>query len=138
MNTKRIKDVMACARSIKKAWGADPLDIADRLGIKINEMESQGVPSAYIVKQDGYPAVIQMKGCRNLREMMVLCAHELGHYFLHAECGFAKFHDNNVDSEYEANLFAVTLLCEDDMFNMPIAKMSGSILRSIMDYNLRR
>ena len=138
MNSKRIKDVMACAKSIKKAWGADPLDIVDRLGIRINEMESQGVPSAYIVKQDGYPAVIQMKGCRNPRERMVLCAHELGHYFLHAECGFAKFHDNNVDSEYEANLFAVTLLCDDDMFNMPIAKMSGSILRSIMDYNLRR
>ena len=138
MNNKRIRDIMACARSIKKTWGADPLDIADRLGIRINEIESSNTPSAYIVKQEGYPAVIQMKGCRNLRERMVLCAHELGHYFLHAECGLANFHDNDVNSEYEANLFAVTLMCDDDMFNMPIAKMSGSILRSIMDYNLRR
>lgn len=138
MTTKRIKDIIAFATSMKRTWGADPLDIAAKLGIRINEIEGQDVPSAYIVKQEGYPTVIQMKGCRNRREKTVLCAHELGHFFIHAECGFAKFHDNNVDSEYEANLFAVALMCDDDMFNMPIAKMSGSILRSIMDYNLRR
>ena len=138
MTAKKKRDILALARSMKNAWGTDPLYIANKLGIKINEIEGQGAPSAYIVKQEGYPAVIQMKGCRNLREKAVLCAHELGHYLIHSECGFVKFHDNDVDSEHEANLFAVALMCDEDMFNMPIAKMTGSILRSIMDYNLRR
>ena len=138
MTQTRIKEIMNCARSVKRCWGDDPVAITDRLGIRINEIENGSIPKARIMKQEGYPAVIQLSGCRNLREKLVLCAHELGHYFMHAECGFANFHDNDIESEYEANLFAVTLLCDDDMFNMPISKMSGSTLSSIMDYNLRR
>ena len=39
--------------------------------------------------------------------------------------------------EYEANLFAVSLLFDDDQFNMPILEMSNYILKSILDWNIR-
>ena len=38
--------------------------------------------------------------------------------------------------EYEANLFAVALLCNEDEFNMPLAKMSNAVLKSILDCNV--
>ena len=37
---------------------------------------------------------------------------------------------------YEANLFAVALLCNEDEFNMPLAKMSNAVLKSILDCNV--
>ena len=41
------------------------------------------------------------------------------------------------NTEYEANLFAVSLLFDDDQFNMPILEMSNYILKSILDWNIR-
>ena len=42
-----------------------------------------------------------------------------------------------LNAEYEANLFAVSLLFDDDQFNMPISEMSNYILKSILDWNIR-
>jgi Zn-dependent peptidase ImmA (M78 family) len=40
------------------------------------------------------------------------------------------------NAEYEANLFAVALLFDDKDFNIPLEQMSGSVLKSIMDFNI--
>ena len=41
------------------------------------------------------------------------------------------------NTEYEANLFAVALLFDDDDFNMPISRMSNYLLKGILDYNIK-
>ena len=69
----------------------------------------------------------------------VLCAHELGHALLHND--LINHYDlttktKGTSVEYEANLFAVSLLFDDDDFIIPIESMSGYILKLILDYNI--
>ena len=40
------------------------------------------------------------------------------------------------DYEYEANLFAVALLVDEQRLNMPLRQMSNAALKSVIDYNL--
>jgi Zn-dependent peptidase ImmA (M78 family) len=138
MNKSRAQEITKFARSIRNEWGWDPLAIAEKAGIKIFEHNTGRSPSAYIMKTgENYPVLITLTDCTNDRQRYVLCAHELGHYFLHSECGLNKFDGNKVDTEYEANLFAVALLCDDSQFIQPVAKFPGSVLKGILDYNLK-
>jgi len=137
MNRNRAREIVRFARDIKRTWGSNPLSIAERVGIKTVEFETGRKPSGYIIKSENYPVMIYMSDCCNDRERYVLCAHELGHFFLHSESGLNNFNGKNVDTEYEANLFAVAFLCEDSQINQPIANLPGSVLKGILDYNLR-
>jgi Zn-dependent peptidase ImmA (M78 family) len=73
----------------------------------------------------------------------VLCAHELGHALLHEDLvnNFAITSKNiTTNLEYEANLFAISLLTNDnidDYLTIPISKMNNYLLKSIIDYNLK-
>ena len=95
---------------------------------------------AFTVKMEAYPTMIMLNAAYDKKSRMVLCAHELGHALLHEE-GMNHFsvNEKNVftNTEYEANLFAVSLLFDDDQFNMPISEMSNYILKSILDWNIR-
>ena len=66
----------------------------------------------------------------------VLCAHELGHAVLNHPFK-SSYKDSNLKNEYEANLFAVALLFDDDLFNMPIIDMSNYVLETILDKNIK-
>ncbi len=68
-------------------------------------------------------------------EQNILCAHELGHAILdHPYKNTYK--DKNLAYEYEANLFAVSLLFNEDDFNMPFIDMSNYTLQTILDKNI--
>ena len=70
---------------------------------------------------------------------MALCAHELGHALLHDD-GINHFATTSKNAftniEYEANLFAVALLFDENDFNVPLVSMSNYTLKSILDYNI--
>ena len=89
----------------------------------------------------GHPIVTKRNRLRQDRYMIVtgLFTHELGHALLHTEpINHFDVTTKNVHTnvEYEANLFAVALLCNEDEFNMPLAKMSNAVLKSILDCNV--
>ncbi len=136
---RRTDEIIAFAKDIRKNWGCNPMEIAERFGIRVNYSDGTK-PSAYTIKLTNYPTVIRITGCNNcMSGAMVLCAHELGHALLHDDgvnlfSGTSKTIINEV--EYEANLFAVALLFSEDDFNIPIRKMNNYILKTILDYNL--
>lgn len=136
----RTAEIIEFAKDIKKNWGADPFAITERLGINVS-FSSGLFPSAYTIKIPNYPTVIRISGCDTLRGRLVMCAHELGHALLHDDgvnlfSGTSKTIMNEV--EYEANLFAVAFLFNEDDFNTSIASMSNYTLKMILDYNLPR
>ena len=81
---------------------------------------------AYTIRSDNYPTIIIINGRYEHKSQLVLCAHELGHALLHS--------DDNV--EYEANLFAVSLLFNESDFNMKVLNMSNYLLKQVLDYNI--
>ena len=57
---------------------------------------------------------------------MVLCAHELGHALFHSDAvnNFAVTSKNAFKNvEYEANLFAVSLLFDEEDFNIKMPNL---------------
>lgn len=138
--TARTGEIISFARSIRRNWGSDPVEIANRLGIHVLFRDGRSV-SAHTVKMDSYPTIISITGCEDPVGRQVLCAHELGHALLH-DAGVNRFEGsyksivNNI--EYEANLFAVALLFDDEELNTPISEMSNYVLKSILDCNIRR
>ncbi len=137
MTHSRAMEIIGIAQYIKKNLSNNPFKIADHVGIQYNFSQSKE-PSAKIFKVNGYPAMMMISGCHSDTGKIVLCAHELGHYFLHdgVNAFNGSFDSIKNDIEYEANLFAVALLFDQDDFNMPIHRMQNYILKEILDYNL--
>lgn len=139
MNNKRTDEIIRFAKNIRRNWGKDALKIAEHLGMQVLFTSGERA-GAYIIKANGYPTIISIVGCDSSKGRQVLCAHELGHALLH-EAGVNRFdgtYDTIVnDIEYEANLFAVALLFDDQKFNMPLERMSNYVLKSVLDYNLK-
>lgn len=141
MGTRRTEEIIAFAKDIRRNWGNNPMDIAKRFGIMVLNDVNEKKQSARTIKVDNYPTIISISGCNTPRAKYILCAHELGHALLH-ESGVNQFEGNYrsiVDNtEYEANLFAVALLFDENAFNLPLKSMSNYILKSILDYNLEK
>lgn len=72
----------------------------------------------------------------NKKQQNILAAHELGHAILHKNNYYNGFGGENITQEYEANLFAVVLLFDEDDFKIPLNKMSNFELKSILDHNI--
>lgn len=73
------------------------------------------------------------------KSQLVLCAHELGQALLHSDDinNFAVTSKNAFKNvEYEANLFAVSLLFNESDFNMKVLNMSNYLLKQVLDYNI--
>lgn len=135
----RTREILDYVRDLKTTWGDDPFDIAERFGIKVN-INNSGKPSAYIINMPNYPTVISIFGDISDVSRKVLCAHELGHAILHDNCVINRFTGTKDAvqnyTEYEANLFAVALLFNEEDFNRPISAMSNGMLKMILDYNI--
>ena len=137
----KAKEIKKLAGELKANYNTqDPFKIADRFGIKT--IISKTLPAdrkAYTVRSENYPTMIIINGRYEQRSQMVLCAHELGHALLHPEGvnNFAVTSDNAFKNvEYEANLFAVSLLFNEDDFNMNILDMGNFLLKQVLDYNI--
>ena len=137
MTHSRAMEIIGLAQYIKKKLSNNPFKIADHVGIKYS-FSNASEPSAKIFKVNGYPTIMMISGCSSDTGKIVLCAHELGHYFLHdgVNAFNGSFDAIKNDIEHEANLFAVALLFDQNDFNMPIHRMQNYILKEILDYNL--
>ena len=137
----RAQQIIRLACDIKSVWKTNnPFEIAEKYGIKVLIRNVNiGDFKAQTLKMEGYPTIISINGLYSTLTQKVLCAHELGHPLWHTEpINLLNVTTKNVHKnvEYEANLFAVALLCNEDEFNMPLAKMSNAVLKSILDCNV--
>lgn len=140
-NYMKAQQIIRLANDIKSVWKTNnPFEIAEKYGIRVLVRNVNiGDFKAQTLKMEGYPTIISINGLYSELSQKVLCAHELGHALLHTEyINHFDITTKNVHTnvEYEANLFAVALLCEEDEFNMPLSKMSGAVLKSILDCNV--
>jgi Zn-dependent peptidase ImmA (M78 family) len=138
----KAQQIIRLANDIKSVWKtSNPFEIAEKYGIRVL-IRNVNIDNfkAQTLKMEGYPTIISINGLYSTLAQRVLCAHELGHALLHTE--YINHFDvttKNVHTnvEYEANLFAVALLCDEADFNMPLSKMSGAVLKGILDYNVK-
>ncbi|MDU1307635.1 MAG: ImmA/IrrE family metallo-endopeptidase [Clostridium perfringens] len=130
-------EIIKLAQNIKIKFGNNPIHICNELGIKINYMNLNPKSyKAYTLAISDNP-VISINNNFTETSQKVLCAHELGHALMHKNKTINQFEDiNNGIFEYEANLFAVSLLFDTNDFNLDILNMDNYILKSILDYNL--
>lgn len=139
-------DIIKMARSFITCWHTnDPYEIAERMGICVIHRDTNvdGF-TAQTVKIDGYPTIISINNAYTDFSKKLLCAHELGHALMHENCinHFATTSSNIATSvEAEANLFAIALLSDavfDYELKVPLSQMNNYLLKSIMDYNLKK
>jgi len=137
----RAARIIKMAKDIVKLWKTnDPYEIAEKLGIEVVErkININGF-KAHTIKTEGYPTIIAINNNYADISKKVLCAHELGHAILHSE-GINHFDVTSKNAmtnvEYEANLFALALLVDEDKLNMPMGKMSNYTIKTILDYNI--
>lgn len=135
-------EIIALARDFKEYFSTnDAIEVANQLGINVI-YRKQNIEDfkAHIIKLDGYTPFICINENFSDISKNVLCAHELGHAVLHEDTVYNQF-DTTTDmvkqkQEYEANLFAVAFLCNEDEFNIPFADMNNYVLKSIIDENI--
>lgn len=134
----RTDEILDFVRDLKENWGNDPFEISERLGIKVVVREG-GRPGGNIVSIPSYFTIISILGNVTDAARKVLCAHELGHAMLH-RCSSINYFNAGAKlqdmTEYEANLFAVALLFDENEFDRPLNGMPNSLLRVILDYNI--
>ena len=131
------------AHELKAEFNTDnPFTLAQYYGFRV--CLTSGNPDvfkAHTVKLDGYPTIISINQAFSHTGKVFLSAHELGHALLHNN-SINHFDPSGrgittSDYEYEANLFAVALLVDEQKLNMPLRHMSNAVLKRIIDYNLQ-
>ena len=138
---RKPRDIIKLANEIKNELHTNnPLEIAGYYGIAV--LKRNDTPpdfKAHIMRLVGYPSIISINGQYSEVACKVLCAHELGHALLHeGTLNLFSSSAGNINNivEYEANLFAVALLCEESDLVIPLNKMNNAMLKCILDYNL--
>lgn len=138
---KRVNEIIRLARGLRNSYGKDPFAIAEVFGFNVICPEHQQKDfTAHTLKLPGISTTIVVNGDFSPLSQTMLCAHELGHAILHdEEINHFRVTRANMSTnvEYEANLFAVALLFDDDDFNRPITKMDNYTLKTILDFNIR-
>ena len=129
----RAKEIKNLAEDLRENYNTrNPFELADKFGIKV--LISKVLPA----DKKAYTIII-VNGRYEYKSQMVLCAHELGHALLHSDAvnNFAVTSKNAFKNvEYEANLFAVSLLFDEEDFNIKMLNMSNYLLKQVLDYNI--
>ena len=103
---------------IEKHKTRDPFSICEATGLNVSFKDLGSLKGMYaVIKRNRYAVLNSSLSCA---ERKVTCAHELGHDILHR--GFAKdlflqdfmLYDMKYRPEYEADLFAASLLVDED------------------------
>ena len=133
-------DIVEMAMKFKEIYKTNnPFKIAELLKIDCNFVTfRKDVMQAYIIKPyEDIPPCICINSKFDKKSQQIFCAHELGHAVLHKNaCNHFDGYSPSNSNEYEANLFAIALLFDPDLFEMDIRKMDNYILKSILDYNV--
>lgn len=131
-------DIIKLAKKLRNYYQTnDPFKLCEFLNLEVREMNlNPKVYKAYTSNMFGEP-VISINNKFTLKSQKILCSHELGHAILHSDSCCNEFEGNDQQKEYEANLFAVSLLFDDNQFDLPICKMSNYMLQEILNYNIQ-
>ena len=140
----RAEDIINLVKEIRKELGDiylnNPIDVCNKKNIAIRKITlNPKVYPAYTTNIFGKP-IISLNENYTFLSQIVLCAHELGHALLHSDNCYNGFDGENMQQEYEANLFAVALLFTEkqyDSFSIPLEKMSNFELKYILDANIK-
>lgn len=95
-----------------------PFEIAEHYGIRCIFKKIEGDMPSYLSRRTGVGTIyISDIYRKESYEARLLCAHELGHYFLHSEPESAMNNDilneflpSEIMHEYEANVFSILLM----------------------------
>ncbi|MBV4429403.1 ImmA/IrrE family metallo-endopeptidase [Clostridium tyrobutyricum] len=132
------EEIINLAHFIKEKFSTrNAIHISKQLGIELRLMHLK--PNIYpaYTSHVGRIPIINLNEKYTLKSQMVLCAHELGHALMHGDKLINEFNDNhNGNYEYEANLFAVALLFNQDDLRYEISKMDNYILKGLLDKNI--
>lgn len=134
------ENIIKLANNIKNKYkGFSILDIIKRLNIRISYTNlNPKIYPAYTLNINGNPTII-LNSEYDIKSQNVLAAHELGHALLHKDNYYNQFGDErNGDQEYEANLFAVSLLFNEDDFNIKFTSLTNYELKYLLDLNIRK
>ena len=135
MNIKK-ESVILYAQVLKKCFkNKSVIEIAKELGYIVMPLNIDPrflIANTYVSENK---CIITINSTYSTRAQNVLCAHELGHTILKHPLK-SNYKDTNLKNEYYANLFAVSLLFDEDDFNMPFKDMSNYTLQSILDLNI--
>ena len=136
------ENIVSLAKEYRTQFNTNnAITIAQSLGIKvITRNVNPNVFKAHIIKFDKYPAFICINSTFSALSQKILCAHELGHALLHKDCCYNQF-DTSADiikqkMEYEANLFAVALMFNEDDFIYKFTEMNNYMLKATLDINI--
>jgi Zn-dependent peptidase ImmA (M78 family) len=134
----RKQEIVEFATGLKRTYHTcDPFKLAEIFGIRVEEQKScTRWFKAQAVKFRGYAPYIVINGNYDERSRRVLCAHELGHIFLHDDTlnNFANPYSKiNMQAEYEANLFTVALLEEQANLVMDMAEIPAYLVQNIVE-----
>lgn len=133
-------DIVEVAIKLKEEYKTtNPFTIAEMLKIDCDFVTfRKNALQAYILKpfEDVAPCIC-INSNFDKKSQQVFCAHELGHALLHKD-GCNHFDGNSLlnSNEYQANLFAIALLFDPNLFEIPIQLMDNYILKAILDYNV--
>lgn len=120
----------------------DPRIIAERSGVKVRLVENISpkilkARTIYVGKQ----AYIEINSEYDEISQMLLCSHELGHFFY--QFGEAHEYKSNyngyfdLEAENVANMFAAALMFSRDDLSKPIAYMDSVSLQLLIDQNVQ-
>lgn len=103
---------------ISKYMTRDPFEIAESIGILVKEADI-GRQQGFFRYIDDVPCIF-ISSRLNVFQRLIVCAHELGHFFLHSEIAkekvlreFGMFNMKDL-VENEANVFAAELLIDEN------------------------
>ncbi len=112
------RDILALAAKIAEQYGRSPFCAAEAEGIGVAFYPFRKLPGMYGVVAD--QPFIALKTGLAPGAARVICAHELGHHFLHRAVAAGGFFKESVifggagRLEQEANLFAAEFLLSDE------------------------
>ena len=125
---------------IKKYDTRDPFELCKAIGVEVFYADLGSLKGMYKYLKKNRFAVINER--LDSYSKTLVCAHELGHDILHQDLAkrvcLQEFmlYDMKSRPEYEANLFAVSLLFNESDFNMKVLNMSNYLLKQVLDYNI--
>lgn len=130
------------AKEIIKTFGTrDPFIISERLGIPIIFHEYGSAIKGYCIKVFDKLHII-INSNFDVKAQKIICAHELGHAILHTEllcpiftASFEEYGNSNL--EYEANVFALSLLLDEEDLNVKFSDLSNYLIMGIFNDNFK-
>lgn len=120
--------------SISKNFGTkNPFELCTLLGINVRfkNYNIEAMKGCYS-KLDDENIFIYINSNLSERSQEIVCAHELGHIFLHPNAG-NHFNGGDIQKEFEANLFAAYLLLNESAYDIKFENMNSYLLQQIIN-----